>query len=62
MAFDDDRYCFPILLGTRFYGYDESVVKIIGGRMYPVGEGSTRVFLERNGMRADCLVNVESGE
>ncbi len=28
----------------------------------PVGEGSTRVFLEWNGMRADCLVNVESGE
>ncbi|MBR5113073.1 MAG: hypothetical protein IK097_06585 [Clostridia bacterium] len=62
MAFDDDRYCFPILLGTRFYGYDESVVKIVGGRMYPVGEGSTRVFLEWNGMRADCLVNVVSGE
>ncbi len=61
MAFDDDRYCFPVLLGTRFYGYDKSVIRIVGGRMYPVGEGSTRVFLDWHGMKADCLVNVVSG-
>ena len=61
MAFDDDRYCFPVLLGTRFYGYDESVIRIVGGRMYPVSEGSTRVFLDWNGMKGDCLVNVVSG-
>ena len=58
MAFDDDRYCFPVLFGTKFYGYDENVIKIVGGRMYPVGEGSTRVFLDWHGMKGDCLVNV----
>ena len=62
MAFDDDRYCFPVLLGTKFYGYDESVIRIVGGRMYPVGKGSTRVFLDWNGMPGDFLVNVGPSE
>ncbi len=62
MAFDDDRYCFPVLLGTKFYGYDESVIRIVGGRMYPVGERTTRVFLDWHGMKGDCLVNVVSGD
>ncbi|MBR6427750.1 MAG: hypothetical protein IKS28_08000, partial [Clostridia bacterium] len=62
MAFDSDGYVYPVLLGTRFYGYDESVIRIVGGRMYPVGEGSTRVFLNWHGITADCLVNVVSGD
>ena len=59
MAYDNDGYVFPVLLGTRFYGYDKSVIRIVGGRMYPVGEGTTRVFLNWHGMRGDFLVHVE---
>ena len=59
-AYDNDGYVFPVLAGTRFYGYDTSVIRIVGGRMYPVGEGSTRVFLDWNGMTGDFLVNVVS--
>ena len=58
MAYDNDGYIFPVLLGTRFYGYDRSVIWIVGGRMIPVGEGTTRVFLDWHGMRGDFLVHV----
>ena len=61
-AYDNDGYVFPVLTDTRFYGYDKSVIRIVGGRMYPVGEGSTRVFLDWHGMTGDFLVNVVSGE
>ena len=61
MAFDSDGYIFPVLLGTRFSGYDRSVIRIVGGRMFPVGEGTTRVFLDWHGMRGDFLVHVERG-
>ena len=59
MAYDNDGYVFPVLLGTRFYGYDKSIIRIVGGRMYPVGEGTTRVFLNWHGMRGDFQVHVE---
>ena len=62
MAYDSEGYVFPVLLGTRFYGYDKSVIRIVGGMMFPVGEGSTRVFLNWNGNISDCLVNVVSGD
>ncbi|MBQ5969099.1 MAG: hypothetical protein IJL52_03170 [Clostridia bacterium] len=58
LAYDNDGYIFPVLAGTRFYGYDRSVIRIVGGRMFPVGEGSTRVFFNWNGMRGDFLVKV----
>lgn len=61
-AFDNDGDVFPVLLGTRFYGYDKSVIRIVGGLMVPVGEGTTRVFLDWNGMRGDFLVNVVSND
>ena len=59
MAYDSDGYIFPVLLGTKFYGYDRSVIRIVGGRIYPVGEGSTRVFINWHGLTGDFLVNVE---
>ena len=62
MAYDGDGYVFPVLAGTRFYGYDRSVIRMVGGLMVPVGEGSTRVFLDWNGIRSDCLVHVVSGD
>ena len=58
MAFDTDGYIVPVLTGTRFYGYDKNVIRMVGGRMYPVGEGTTRVFLNWHGIRGDFLVNV----
>ena len=58
MAYDGDGYVFPVLAGTRFYGYDRSVIRMVGGMMFPVGEGTTRVFLDWNGIRSDCLVHV----
>ena len=61
-AYDNDGYVFPVLAGTRFYGYDKSVIRIVGGMMIPVGEGTTRVFLDWNGIRSDCLVHVVSGD
>lgn len=61
MAYDNDGYVFPVLTGTVFYGYDRSVIRIVGGRIFPVGEGSTRVFLNWRGMRGDFLVNVAGG-
>lgn len=57
-AYDNDGYVFPVLFGTRFYGYDRSVITIVGGRIYPVGAGSTRVYLNWHGMTGDFLVNV----
>lgn len=62
MAYDSDGYVFPVLLGTRFYGYDKSVIRMVGGLMIPVGEGSTRVFLDWHGNKADCLVTVVSSD
>ena len=58
MAFDNDGDIFPVLLGTRFYGYDRSVVRAVGGLMVPVGSGTTRVFFNWHGITGDFLVNV----
>jgi len=62
MGLDSDGYLFPVLIGTRFYGYDKSVIRIVGGVMIPVAEGSTRVFLNWNGNISSCLVNVVSAD
>lgn len=61
MAYDSDGYVFPVLAGTRFYGYDRSVIRMVGCMMIPVGEGTTRVFLNWHGIPADCLVTVAPG-
>ena len=38
------------------------ILLIVGGMMFPVGEGSTRVSLNWNGNISDCLVNVVSSD
>ena len=58
MAFDTDGFCFPLLTGVRFDGYDKSIVRVVGGRfdgydksivrivgglLIPVSPGTTRV-------------------
>ncbi len=58
LTYDNDGYIFPVLTGVRFYGYDRSVVRIVGGRLFPVGEGSTRVFICWHGVTDSFLVNV----
>ena len=63
MAMDSDGYTFPLLTGATFDGYDKSVVKIVGSRMYPVGEGVTRVHAHWHGLHADFTVTARpSGE
>ncbi|MBQ6266703.1 MAG: hypothetical protein IJK64_02905 [Clostridia bacterium] len=59
MAFDSDCFSFPLLFGTRFDGYDRSVIRISGGRIYAVGKGSTRVQLHWNGLHGDFFVYVD---
>ena len=56
MAMDSDGYTFPLLTGAAFDGYDESVIKIVGSRMYPVGNGTTRVHDHWHGLHADFTV------
>lgn len=43
MAFDTDGFCFPLLTGVRFDGYDKSIVRVVGGLLIPVSPGTTRV-------------------
>ena len=56
MAYDTDGFIFPVLFGVTFDGYDESVIKIVGGRIYAVGDGMTRVKVHWNGMTGDFAV------
>ena len=62
IAFDADGYCFPVLSGVTFDGYDPSVVRIVGSRIYPVGEGRTRVYLRWHGFSGDFVVYVDPAE
>ena len=59
MAFDADGYVFPVLTGAAFDGYDTSIVKIVGGRIYAVGSGSTRVTVHWHGYTGDFIVNAK---
>lgn len=58
-ALDTDNFTFPILAGARFDGYDKSVIKIVGGVIYPVGKGSTRVNVHWNGLDGNFFVYSE---
>ena len=58
MAFDGENDVFPVLSGATFEGYDESVIKIFGGRIWPVGPGDTRVYLRWRGFTGDFVVHV----
>ncbi|MCR5783571.1 MAG: hypothetical protein K6G90_12660 [Clostridia bacterium] len=58
MAFDTDYYIFPILSGMSFDGYDTSVIRIVGTRMFPVAPGDTRVWVHWHGFSGDFVVHV----
>ncbi|MBR2732584.1 MAG: hypothetical protein IKD72_11450 [Clostridia bacterium] len=58
MAYDTDGFCFPLLTGVQYDGYDASVVKIVGGQLCPVSPGTTRVRLQWHGFRGDFVVHV----
>ena len=58
MAFDSDYFVFPILTDTCFDGYDTSVIKIVGSRIYPVAPGDTRVWVHWHGFSGDFVVHV----
>ncbi len=58
MAFDTDFFVFPLLTGARFDGYDTSVIRIVGSRIYPVAPGDTRVWVHWRGLSGDFVVHV----
>ena len=58
MAFDGENDVFPILTGVTFCDYDTSVIRIVGGRIWPVGPGDTRVTLRWHGFTGDFVVHV----
>ena len=58
IAFDADGDVFPVLAGVTFSDYDTSVVRIVGGRIYPVGQGDTRVTIRWHGFTGDFVVHV----
>ena len=59
MALDSDGFVFPVFFGVTFDGYDPAVVEIKGGRLYPVGAGTTRVYLHWHGFSGDFTVTVK---
>ncbi len=58
MAFDTDGFCFPLLTGVTFDGYDKSIVRIIGGQLIPVSSGTTRVTIHWHGLSDSFVVTV----
>ena len=58
MALDTDGFTFPILFGSRFDGYDESVIRIVGSTVVPVAAGSSRVTVHWHGLSGDFVVHV----
>lgn len=60
MAYDADGFVFPILFGVKYEGYDPAVIRMVGSRMIPVGEGTTRVYLRWRGFTGDFTVTVKN--
>ncbi len=58
MAYDTDGFIFPLLTGTWFDGYDRSVVRIVGGRIFPVQPGTTRATVHWHGLSGDFVIHV----
>lgn len=58
MALDTDGFCFPLLTGVTFDGYDKSVVRIFGGRLIPVSPGTTRVTVHWHNFSDSFVVTV----
>lgn len=59
MAHDADCLVYPVLFGATFDGYDPTVIRMRGARMYPVGKGTTRVTLHWHGFEGDFTVTVK---
>ena len=62
MAFDSDGSVFPLLSGFTFDGYDTSVIRIVGSRIYAVSEGTTRVYVRWHGLTGDFVVHTGPAE
>ena len=60
MAMDSDGFTFPLLSGVTFDGYDESVIRIVGSRVYAVGKGVTRVRVHWNGLCGEFVVHTDA--
>ncbi len=58
MAFDTDDFCFPLLTGVRFDGYDKSIVRIVGGLLIPVSPGTPRVTVHWHNFSDSFVVTV----
>ena len=61
MAFDTDGFCFPLLTGVRFDGYDKSIVRVVGGLLIPVSPGTTRVTVHWHNFSDSFVVTVAEG-
>lgn len=59
MAHDADCLVYPVLFGATFDGYDPTVIRMKGARMYPVGKGTTRITLHWHGFEGDFTVTVK---
>ena len=62
MAFDSDGSVFPLLSGFTFDGYDTSVIRIVGSRIYAVSEGTTRVYVHWRGLTGDFVVHAGAAD
>ena len=60
MAMDSDGFTFPILLGATFDGYDKSVIRVVGNRIFAVGSGTTRVNVHWNGLSGQFVVHTDA--
>ncbi len=60
-AYDSDNFNTPVLAGIRYSGYDPSLIRIVGNRVYACGTGTTRVTAEWNGYTCDFVVNAQKG-
>lgn len=58
MAFDTDGFCFPLLTGVTFDGYDKSIVRVVGGLLIPVSPGTTRVTVHWHNFSDSFVVTV----
>ncbi|MBQ9552923.1 MAG: hypothetical protein IJU96_09210 [Clostridia bacterium] len=59
-AYDTDGFTIPIRSGVTFDGYDESIIRIEGSRIYAVSEGMTRVYAHWHGFTGDFVVHTET--
>lgn len=60
-AYDSDNFNTPVLAGVRYSGYDKSLIRVIGNRVFALGTGSTRVTASWNGYTCDFIVNAQKG-